>query len=111
MLGNPLTSVGRRRTQFSAGAEPGDSNDMLPLQKMAGNDRNARGDSGTLKERALAEARCPYSVPCNVQHYVAVGRFPARTTGGAGGLRVAMALAAEDDRYVRGLTRVQPMRS
>ena len=62
-------------------------------------------------ERALAEARCPHSVPCNVQYYFAVGRLPARITGGAGGLRVAMALTAVDDRYGWGLMRVQPMRS
>ena len=85
----------RRRASAGAGlssawcAEPGAAIERCH-NKNAGNDRNARGDSGALERARVGRSQMPSQ--CGVgRAAVRAGRpFACEIPGGAGGLRVAM---------------------
>lgn len=78
-LGNQPTSVGRRRAQFSVVRGTRGSHRTLPQQKMRVTTATPEATRERSNERALAEARCPNSVPSGKRPCAPISDSPAKS--------------------------------
>ena len=77
-LGNQPTSVGRRRAQFSTGRNHGQPSNAATT-RMRVTTATPEATRERSNERALAEARCPNSVPSGERPCAPVGHSPAKS--------------------------------